>query len=80
VPIVGRVEVLLDQPGGPDGVPRAQRVPHSVVGQPVLLTPGSRVAVQSRDPPGLLLLQAGAEQVGQQVVVAPPAAHLIQRH
>ena len=28
---------------------------------------------------GLLYLQAGAEQVGEQVVVAPPAAHLIQR-
>jgi hypothetical protein len=24
-------------------------------------------------------LQAGAEQVGEQVVVAPPAAHLVQR-
>jgi hypothetical protein len=24
-------------------------------------------------------LQAGAEQVGEQLVVAPPAAHLIQR-
>ena len=30
-------------------------------------------------PAGLFLLQAGAEQVGEQVVVAPPAAHLIQR-
>ena len=27
-----------------------------------------------------LLLQAGAEQVGEQLVIAPPAAHLIQRH
>ena len=31
-------------------------------------------------PAGLLLLQAGAEQIGEQMVVAPPAAHLIQRH
>jgi hypothetical protein len=36
--------------------------------------------VQCRDPAGLLLLQPDAEQVGEQVVVAPPAAHLIQRH
>ncbi len=36
--------------------------------------------MQARDPAGPLLLQAGAEQVGEQVVVAPPAAHLIQRH
>ena len=33
-----------------------------------------------RDPAGLFLLQAGAQQVGEQVVVAPPAAHLIKRH
>ena len=36
--------------------------------------------MQRREPIGMLLLQAGAEQVGEQVVVAPPAAHLIQRH
>ncbi len=36
--------------------------------------------MQARHPVGLLLLQAGAEQVGEQVVVAPPAAYLIQRH
>jgi hypothetical protein len=36
--------------------------------------------VQPRDPLGLLPLQAGAEQVGEQLVVAPPAAHLIHRH
>ena len=55
-------------------------MPYRVVGQPVLLAPGGGVAVQARHPVGLLLLQAGAEQVGEQVVVAPPAAHLIQRH
>jgi hypothetical protein len=36
--------------------------------------------VQLRHPLGLLLLQAGAEQVGEQVVKAPPAPHLVQRH
>jgi hypothetical protein len=34
--------------------------------------------VQSRHAAGLFGLQAGTEQVGEQVVVAPPAAHLIQ--
>ena len=28
---------------------------------------------------GLFLLQAGAEQVSEQVVITPPAAHLVQR-
>ena len=36
--------------------------------------------MQAHHPVGLFLLQAGAEQVGEQVVVTPPAAHLIQRH
>ena len=31
-------------------------------------------------PAGLVLLQPGAEQIGEQMVVTPPAAHLIQRH
>ena len=70
----------LDQPGGPSGVPCGHRVPDRVIGQPMLLTPRCGVMVQARHPAGLLLLQAGAQQVGEQVVVAPPAAHLIQRH
>ena len=36
--------------------------------------------MQLRHSGGLFLLQAGAKQIGEQVVVAPPAAHLIQRH
>ena len=52
---------------------------NGVVSEPMLRTPGRRVAVQCRDLARLFLLQAGAEQVGEQVVVAPPAAHLIQR-
>ena len=36
--------------------------------------------MKARNPAGPLLLHAGAEQVGEQMVVAPPAAHLIQRH
>ena len=46
----------------------------------MILTPGGRGPVKRRNPARPLLLQAGAEQVGEQVVVAPPAAHLIQRH
>jgi hypothetical protein len=77
--VVDRVEVPLYQPGGPDHLPRGHRVPYRVVGQPMLLAPGRRVAVQLRRLAGLVLQQAGAEQVGEQLVVAPPATHLIQR-
>ncbi len=55
-------------------------MPDRVIGQPALRVPGRRVTVQSGNPAGLFGLQAGAEQVGEQVVVTPPAAHLIQRH
>jgi hypothetical protein len=50
------------------------------VGQAVCLVPGGRGPVQVLHPVGLLLLQADAEQVGEQVMVAPPAPHLVQRH
>ena len=72
--------MLLDQPGGPGHLPGGHRVPYRVVGQPTLRVPGCRVAVQFGNLAGLFLLQAGTEQVGEQVVVTPPAAHLIQRH
>ena len=55
-------------------------MPDRVLGQAVLFVPGGRVAVRLRHLAGLFDLQAGAEQVGEQVVVAPPAADLIQRH
>ncbi len=64
----------------PGRVPRGQGVVHRIVGKAMLLTPGGRGPVKARNPARPLLLQAGAEQVGEQVVVAPPAAHLIQRH
>ena len=76
---VDQVEVLLDDPGRPEHLPGRGRVADGVVGQPALLVPGGRVAVQLRRAAGLFLLQAGAEQVGEQVVITPPAAHLIQR-
>ncbi len=74
-----QVEVLLDDPGRPQHLPGGGRVPDGVVGQPVLLAPGRGVAVQLRRAAGLFLVQADAEQVGEQVVIAPPAAQLIQR-
>jgi hypothetical protein len=74
------VGVPLDQPRRPIGVPGGRRVVHRVVGQPVRLCPGGRGPVQPGHPLGPLALQAGAQQVGEQLVVAPPAAHRIQRH
>jgi hypothetical protein len=55
-------------------------MPDGFVGEPVLLVPGRRGAVQLGQPRGLLSLEAGAEQVGEQMVVAPPLPDLIQRH
>ena len=75
-----RVGVPLDQPRRPGRVPGGQGVAHRVVGEAMILTPGGRGPVKRRNPAGPLLLQPGAEQVGEQVVVAPPAAHLIQRY
>ena len=69
----------LDQPPRPGGVPGGQRVRYRIAGETMLLMPGGRSAVQRRDPAGLFGLQPGAEQVGEQLVITPPAAHLIQR-
>ena len=74
-----RLDVPLDQPRCPGRVPGGQGVAHRVVGEAMIFTPGGRGPVQRRDPAGPSL-QPGAEQVGEQVVVAPPAAHLIQRY
>jgi hypothetical protein len=46
----------------------------------MILTPSGRGPVRARNPAWPFLLQAGAEEVGEQVVVAPPAAHFVQRH
>jgi len=78
-PAEGLVQVPLHQPRRPGGVVGGQGVPDRVVDQPVRLAPGGRGAVQLDHSLGLLLGEADAEQVGEQVVVAPPAAHLIQR-
>ncbi len=76
---VGRVEMPLDQPGGRGHLAGGDGVPDGLIGQPVLLVPAGRVAVQLRHLAGPFGLQAGAEQVGEQMVVAPPSAHLVQR-
>ena len=73
------VGVPLDQPRRPDRIPGGQRVAHGIVNRPMFLVPQAGVAVQLAHPLGILLLQAGAEQIGEQRVVAPPATHLVQR-
>ena len=78
-PVVDRVEVLLDDPGRPEHLAGRDRVADGVVGQPAPGVPRRGLAVQRGYAAGLLLLQAGLEQVGEQVVIAPPAAHLVQR-
>jgi len=70
--------VALDQPGRPGGIPGGQCVAHGVVDRPMFLVPQPRVAVQLLHSLGILPLEADAEQVGEQVVVAPPATHLVQ--
>ena len=72
------VEVLLDELGGPGRLPGGYGVADRVVGQVMFGVPGRRVAVQPRGAVRLLF-QPGAQQVGEQLVVAPPAAHLVQR-
>ena len=70
--------VLLDQPGGPAGLPGSQGMIHGRIGLPVGLQPGGRVAVQHRHTVGICVLETGAQQVGEQAVVAPPASFLVQ--
>jgi len=75
-----RVEMPLDQPGGPDLVAGGQGMPDGVVDQPVALVPGRRGLVQPAHPLRPGLPQAGAQQIGEQMVVTPPAALPVQRH
>jgi hypothetical protein len=73
-------EVVLDQPGGPIGVPGGQGMVDGLLDQPLVLEPGGRGPVQLRHPLGLFAVQPRPQQVGEQVMVAPPATHLIQQH
>jgi hypothetical protein len=54
-------------------------VADGLVDQPVLLAPAGRPVVQLRHQVRLGLQHAGAEQIGEQVMQAPPAALLVQR-
>jgi hypothetical protein len=55
-------------------------VADGLVGQALGLMPGGRGPVQLLHPAGGLLLgEADPEQVGEQVVIPPPAPHLVQR-
>ena len=76
---VDQVKLLLDQPGSPGAPARGQRVPDRVIGEPVRPVPGGGVAVQRYRPGGKLGSEARPQQVGEQLVIAPPAARLIQR-
>jgi hypothetical protein len=70
--------VPFDQPGRPIGVAGGQGMVDGVVAQPVLLTPAGCSPVQLGHPLRVGLPEAGLQQVGEQVVVAPPAALLVQ--
>jgi hypothetical protein len=54
-------------------------MPHGVIGQPVLFVPGGGGPMQPGDAVGTLPPQTGLEQVGEQLMMAPPAAHPVQR-
>ena len=51
---------------------------NGLVGQPVGVVPISSATVQVLNPLRGLLLKPDAEQVGEQVVIAPPAAHVVE--
>ena len=73
------LEVPLDQLGGPGHLAGDQRMPDGVGRQLVPLVPARCGAVQLRHPRRVPPLQGGAQQVGEQVVVAPPATLLVER-
>jgi hypothetical protein len=53
--VVELIEVLLDDPGGPEHLLRGQCVADGVIGQLVLLAPDRRVVMQFWHPSGLQL-------------------------
>ena len=72
------VELPLDQPRRPDLVPGGQGMADGLVDQPVVLAPGRGRAAQPARRLRVGLQQPGPEQVGEQLVVAPPAPDLVQ--
>ena len=75
--VVERVKVLFDQPRRPGRLPAGHRVVDGVVGQAAVLVPGRGPLVQVVGLAGVLS-EAGAQQVGEQMVVAPPAPNIIE--
>jgi hypothetical protein len=83
----GRVEVPLDEAGRPAGVPRGQGVPDGVLGRRPLAArgralafpPGGRGAMQLGDTAGQGVQEPRLQQVGEQPVIAPPAADVVER-
>ena len=69
----------LDQVGRPPEIPGGQRVPDRRRLLAVALEPGARPPVQFRDLAGLLVQQVRLQHVGEQVVVAVPAAAVVER-
>jgi hypothetical protein len=75
----GLAQVLFDQSRRPRPIPRPQGMVDRLVDQPVLLAPFGGPPVQLRQPRALGPLQPSAEQIGEQVMEAVPAALLVQR-
>ena len=69
----------LDQVGRPLDVARGERVPDRLRGLAVRLPPGARTAMELGHVVGMLVEQPGPEQVGEQVVIAVPAAPVVER-
>ena len=74
---VGQAE--LDEVGGVLVVAARDRVPHGIVQQPVLREPAAGRGVQLGGPVGMAGCQAGAQRVGEQVVIPVPPALVVER-
>jgi hypothetical protein len=72
--------VVFHEPAGPGRFTGCEGVADRVVGQAVRFRPGGRPVVQHGHLLGPFLLQPDGEQIGEQVVVAPPPADRVQGH
>jgi hypothetical protein len=78
VPALGR-DRQLDEPRRPLDVPDGQGVADRLGRFPVPLVPLAGPPVQGRHPVGVLVQEVGAPDVREQVVVAVPAAAVVER-
>ena len=69
----------LDQSRGPLRIARGERVLDSLVGEIVLVVPRGRRAVDGDGTLRALGREPGPQQVGEQVVVPPPAPDVVER-